>query len=158
LHQKSLTGLQGLANMDTMSVRKENVVELFKKSNRLSQFKTQLLNEGFSFNDKGCNKFVFAHPRRDWVIKLLFGASEQLPNPKSKIAEYFVWPEQTGVTNTWFGDYYELWFQPKVDCRRYQIAYKELMEIFKRERILWNKDNHEWNVGHYKGRPMIFDY
>jgi hypothetical protein len=144
--------------MNFMSVQKEDVVEIFIKSTRLSQFKSNVIRHGFRFNDKGCNKYVFTHPRRDWVIKVLFGQPEQLPSPKSKIAQYFVWPENTGVTNTWFGDYFELWFQSKVDCRRYRAAYDELMETFRREGISWTKDNHNWNVGYYKGRPMIFDY
>jgi hypothetical protein len=138
-------------------VSKDEIIRIFQKSNRFGLFKASVLNLGFKINDKGCNKFVFIHPRLPWVIKLVFGQPEQLPDPRSKISQYFLWPEMADA-KLWVGEYYELWFQPKVNCRGYRKDYLELMEIFKRNKINWIKDNHNWNVGRYQGRPVIFDY
>jgi hypothetical protein len=141
-----------------MSIVKAGIVHMFEHVRSFAVFKSQMLALGFKFNNKGCNKYVFIHPRLGWVVKVLFGWPEKFPGKQSKISAHFLWPEYASDRMFASGEYYELWFQPKVDCRGYRRAYRELMETFRREKINWVTDNHNWNVGRYQGRPVIIDY
>lgn len=140
-----------------MFPNKELILRAFKNSRNFRQFKLTLIGMGFEINENGCNKYVFIHKKLDWVVKLVFGQQDSFPNPKNKISKYFLWPEFSHA-KLLSGDYYELWFQEKVDCSRCAEAYTELMQIFLKEKIRWVKDNHDYNVGHLNGKPVIFDY
>lgn len=141
-----------------MAIEKAKVVNIFQNCKSFGAFKTNMMKLGFRFNNNGCNKYVFINPRINWVTKILHGQPDQFPEPESKIAKYFVWPEFVKTTGGLSESLFELWFQDRVDCRSRLRAHKELMEIFLQEKINWTKDNHDWNVGYYKGKPVIFDF
>jgi hypothetical protein len=109
---------------------------------------------------RGYNKYVFKKRGFKWVVKIQFGWDNK-PNKDTKIAKYFLWPEEAGgkeMTRHGSKQTLTLSFQRKVKVTGEEELLTEFKEQLKRNGARWTGDNHANNIGVLNGRIWIIDY